>query len=133
MNALAKSLELSSCAAARVGPKIAQAVRAEGVDDAGGERRLGPDDRERDRFLARERDEFGNRRRADVDERLLARRARVARRDVHARHARALRELPGERVLAAAAADDEDVHGPIAGRARRLEDRGCAIAKRMRA
>jgi hypothetical protein len=29
---------------------------------------------------------------------------------VHAGHARTLRELPGERMFAADAADDEDVH-----------------------
>ena len=47
---------------------------------------------------------------ANVDERVVARRARVAGCDVDARDARALRDLPRKRVLPAAAADDEDVH-----------------------
>ena len=43
----------------------------------------------------------------------LARRAGVARRDEHLRDARRLRDLPGQRVLASAATDDEYVHAGI--------------------
>ena len=43
MKLLAKSLELSSCAAALRRPEDAQARRLERVDDAGGERRFGAD------------------------------------------------------------------------------------------
>ena len=61
-------------------------------------------------LLARERDEVGNRRERDVGQLRLARGAGVAGRDEHLGHARRLRELPRERMLAAAAADDENVH-----------------------
>ena len=80
------------------------------VDDARGERRFRSDDRERDLVVARELDEIGNRGQRDIGERRIARRAAIARRDEHARDARALRDLPRQRVLAATAADDEDVH-----------------------
>ena len=86
-----------------------QPRRPEGVDDARGQRRLGPDHGQR-RVLAREGDEIRNRRQRDVGEPGLARGAGVARRDEHPGHPRGLRELPRQRVLAAAAADDEDVH-----------------------
>ena len=90
---------------------------AERVDDARRERRLRTDDGERDLLLAREGDELGDGGQRDVRERRLARRAGVAGRDEHLRHARRLRELPRERVLAAAAADDEDVHAAALSRA----------------
>ena len=44
MNAFAKSFELSSCAAARVGPNILQPRRTKGVDDARRQRRLRADE-----------------------------------------------------------------------------------------
>ncbi len=81
-----------------------------GVDDAGRERRLRSDDRERDLPALREIDKLGNLGQRDIGKRRFARRAAVARRDEHARDARALRNLPRERVLPAAAADHEDVH-----------------------
>ena len=96
----------------------AQARRAERVDDAGRERRLGPHDGQADLLAAREVDEVGDRGDRDVHERGIARGARVARRDEHARDARALRDLPRERMLPPAAADHEDVQGrPSAGSA----------------
>jgi hypothetical protein len=58
---LAKSLEDSSCAASRVGPKMRQVLRAEGVDHAGGERRLGADHGEVDLFALGEGDQFVDR------------------------------------------------------------------------
>ena len=43
-------------------------------------------------------------------------RARVARRNEHLLNARRMRALPCQRVLAAAAADDQDLHGPSGGK-----------------
>jgi hypothetical protein len=119
MNAFAKSFELSSCAASRVRAEDPEPGRAERVDDAGGERRLGTDDRQRDLLLVRERDQVGDVRDRDVGKPGLARGAGVARRDEHLRHARRLRDLPSERVLATAATDDQDVH------AKACRDRSC--------
>ena len=47
MNAFAKSFELSSRAAARVGPKMRRPAALKRIDDAGRQRRLGTDDRQR--------------------------------------------------------------------------------------
>ena len=67
MKRLAKSFEASSCAAARVGPKIAQPRLAERVDHAGGERRLRPDHGQLDLFASwRRRSSSGNRRKRNV-------------------------------------------------------------------
>ncbi len=87
-----------------------QAVRPECIDDARSKWRLGTDDRQIHRFLACEGHKLRNRRHRNVDHARLPRGSRVARRHMHTRHPRTLRELPGERMLAAAAADDEDVH-----------------------
>ena len=46
----------------------------------------------------------------DVVQPLVERGAAVARRHVHRLHARRLRQLPRQRVLAAAAADHQDLH-----------------------
>ena len=51
--------------------------------------------------------DFGER---DVLQAVLAGRAAVAGGDEHLLHLRALSELPGQRVLAAARSDDEDLH-----------------------
>ena len=53
MTSLANALEPSSRAAARVGPKAAMPRAASSVDEAGDERRLGPDDDEVDALVAR--------------------------------------------------------------------------------
>jgi hypothetical protein len=50
------------------GPEDPQPLGAECIDDAGGERRLGADDRQPDRLAAGERDERRNRIDRDVDE-----------------------------------------------------------------
>ena len=92
-----------------------QSRGTKGVDDAGRERRLRSDDRERDLPALREIDKLGNLGQRDIGKRRFAHRAAVARRDEHARDARALRNLPRERVLPAAAADHEDVHGSSGG------------------
>ena len=110
MNALRVILRALELRRGFRGAEDAQSGRAERVDDAGGERRLGSDDRERDRLLRRERHEVGDRGAGNVRELGLARGAAVARRHEHLRDARRLRDLPRERMLASAAADDEDVH-----------------------
>ena len=122
MNALANSLELSSRAAAWVGPKILQPRRLEGIHDALGERRLRAHHRERDRFLARELDQLRYRRERHVGEPFLARGARIARRDEYLRDARRGGELPRERVFAAAGADDQEFH-------ERVEEAQCSAAR----
>lgn len=84
---------------------------AKDIDDARGERRFGPDHGEMDFLLAREVDErrqLGDRR---ILEPVFARRAAVAGRDEYFLHARALRQLPRDGVLAATRADDEKLHG----------------------
>ena len=110
MNALAKSFELSSCAAARVGPKIAGPLR-------GTRRRC----RRRAALRARRPSARSRLSRANGhevgDRRVSATLASARSRAVPAlpgatntlRDARALRDLPRQRMLAAAAADDEDV------------------------
>ena len=113
MNSLAKSFELSSCAAALRRAEDAQARGAERVDDAGGQRRLGADDGELRRC---------SRCANATSSGIAGRRATLVSPGSRAvpalpgatntvRDARRLRELPRQRVLAAAAADDEDVHG----------------------
>ena len=91
-------------------PEDAQARLDERVDHAIGERRLGPDHGEVDALLLREGEQIGDRRDGDIVEAVLRRGAAVTRRDEYLLHARALRQLPGHRVLAAAAADDEEFH-----------------------
>ena len=95
--------------------------RAERVHDAGGKRSFRTDDGQRDRFLDGELGEIGDRRARNVGDAGLARSATVARRHEHFRDARRLRELPGKRMLASTAADDENVH------ARSL--RGCPLVQ----
>ena len=111
MTSLANALEPSSRAAAADRAEAAHALGGERVGEPGDERRLGPDDHEVDRRLARPRGRVPRRRRR-------ARRAAAASRRMPA--------LPGahsssgawgeraqradERVLAPAGADDEDPH-----------------------
>ena len=109
MKLLAKSLDASSCAAARVGPKIFR--------PASGTRRPRPrraapraDHGEVDLLFLRESDQVGDLGEGDVLHAVLGRGAAVAGRDEHLLHARALRELPRQRVLAPAGADDEEFH-----------------------
>ena len=61
MNSFANTLLHSSCAAARVGPKMRRPRRRKQIDDAAIERQLGTDDREIDAFA------FGERTRARRD------------------------------------------------------------------
>jgi hypothetical protein len=84
-----------------------QAARAEQVDDAGRERRFRPHQRERDAFAFREIGQRVERRDVDVLQTLVLRRAAIAGRDVDHLDARRLRELPRQRMFAAAGTDDE--------------------------
>ena len=83
-----------------------------GVDDTGYEWPFGTDDRQRHAFGTRECDEAGDIHRGDCDVPAprLGRSARIAWRNENFGHARRLRELPCQRVLAATAADDEYFH-----------------------
>ena len=110
MNALAKSLELSSCAAACVGPKIFSPAARKASTTPVGERRFRADDRQHDALRVGESDQLGDGGERDVGHARLARGAGIAGRDEHFAHALRLRDLPRQRVLAAAAADDQYVH-----------------------
>src|SRR6267142_33626 len=91
-------------------PEDPQPLGLEYIDDAFGERRLGPDHGEVDTFGKRELGElayFGDR---DVLKTVFARGAAVSRRDEHLLHTRVLREAPRDRVLPASRADDEQLH-----------------------
>ena len=93
--------------------KDAQLGVGEGVDDAFGERQLGPDDRERDVVLRGELDQAGEVGGRDVDVLGVDRRARVSGGDENALDARALRELPSQRVFASAVANHQHVHQSV--------------------
>src|SRR5690606_15446107 len=83
---------------------------AEQVDDAGGQRRFGPDHGEGQLLALGERGQgvqVGDR---QVDQVALARGAAVARRDVDHLDPRRLGEPPGQRMLAATGTDYEDFH-----------------------
>ena len=110
MRSLQKTLLPSSSAAAQRWPEDSQAGRLEGIDDARSERPFRTDDRQPDLVLLGEADQ--RRKVVSRDRHVLALdvRARVARRDEHSLRPRALRDFPGQGVLPATAADDEDVH-----------------------
>src|SRR6185436_18947102 len=104
-----RSLEPRGCGDRTEAP---QPCAREGIDDSRDKWAFGPDDREIDPLLAREtkqtRQIVG--RNCDVTHARLEGGAGITGRDVHLRDPRGLRHLPGERVLASAAADDEDAH-----------------------
>ena len=107
-----KAFEPSSCAGARRGPKHRRPARLESVDDAGHQRPLGPDDREVDALGRGQLDQAGDvlGRDGDIAHLRLGGGAGIARRDEHLVTRARLRALPGERMFAAAAADDQDLH-----------------------
>ena len=83
------------------------------IDDAGRQRRLGADDREVDLVLPGELDQprhvgGGNGNVLGID-----RRAGVAGRNEHALDARALGDLPRQRMFAAAVANNQNLHGCV--------------------
>ncbi len=92
------------------GAENAQFLGLERVDNAERERLFGPDDREADIVLLGELDEARKIGRADVDVLGHARRARVARRDEDAVDVRTLPKLPGQRMLAPATTDHQELH-----------------------
>ena len=100
-------LELRRCARR---PKDAQTRVAKRIDDACGKRRLRPHQRELNLLAPAEIDQRRRLGGRDVLDPGLRCGAAVPRRDEHLLHAWALREFPGERVLASAAADDEKLH-----------------------
>ena len=87
-----------------------QAGLRERVDDAGGERRFGADDREVDLVLLREVEQALDVGRGDVDVLGVLSGAGVAGRDEHAIGAAALADFPGQRVFAATIANNENFH-----------------------
>ena len=108
---LVKPFEPSSCAAARRGPNALMPARGKIVDEAGDQRRLGADHHETDR-LARQK--------AAIAAWSPGSRATLVPHcavpglpgAMKSRSHRELpSELPGERVLAPARADEKDVHG----------------------
>ena len=93
--------------------------RAKRVDHAGGERRFGTDDGQLNIFLPCEGNQVWKRAQGDVFQPGLESGAGIARRDVDFLHARALGELPCERVLAPAGTDHEQLHFSGGSAARR--------------
>ena len=91
-------------------PEDGDAGGGEIVDDAGDERRLRPDHDEVDSLLAAEGDDRRMIGDVERDELGAFRDAGIARRGVELPELRRLRELPGQRMLAPAGADEEDVH-----------------------
>jgi len=109
MNCLAKSFELSSCAAACTGPNTFNPA-AQGINHACRQRRFRADHGELNAFFQRERNQFRNRSNGDVFQPLFRRRAAVAGRDIDLLDARRLLESPGQRMFASAGTDDEEFH-----------------------
>ena len=93
-------------------PEALQARGFEGVDDAADERHLGADDGQRDALLLGHVDERREIRDGEghVTRLRLAGGAGVARRAQDLADLRRLRELPCQRVLAPAVADQQDFH-----------------------
>ena len=93
-------------------PETFQAGLRELVDDAGHERRFGSDDRQVNLLRARERDQAGHVIGGDVDVAYLGfvRGAGIAGSDNDFGDSRGRGALPGQRVLAAASADDQYFH-----------------------
>ena len=114
MISLANALEPSSRAAAPRGPEGGDAARGQEVDEAGDERRLGPDDDEVDGLALGRRGHGGHVAGADVEQARVARDAGVAGRAEHLGLLRRAPERADDRVLAPARADDEDLHDRLA-------------------
>ena len=117
MKSLANALLVSSCAAARVGPKSGGRLGREPIGDAAAERRFGADDGQVDAFAIDERE---RRRRCRVASTGaigdVAGDAGVAGRADDVVDAGFVAELPGQGVLARAGAEDENSHAGYLGR-----------------
>src|SRR5436190_56293 len=85
---------------------VSKAAGAEDVDHAGRQRRLGPDDRQCHLLCGGEVSQCRGLGQRHVFQCRVGRGAAIAGGDEYGLHAFALRQLPGQRVLAAAAADD---------------------------
>ena len=104
---LAKSLELSNCAAWRVGPKMGS-LRARNVSTTPGrQRRFGADHGHGDLFAFGKSGERFQRRDRRVDEPGFPRRAGVARRHIDLLHAAAMQKAPRQGMLASTRADHQ--------------------------
>ena len=110
MKAFAKTLLHSSCAAARDGPKISRPRGREEIDDAAIERQLGTDDGEVDALALGKREHGFDIGGVDGDAGRDVAHAGIARRADHRFDGRLRGQFPGQRVLAAAAADDHEPH-----------------------
>ena len=100
------------------GAEDPQPGRLEGVDDAGGQRGLGPDHGQAHVVLLGELDQRREVGRLDVDVLAVQIGAGVAGGHEHAVRARALRDLPGQGVFPPPAADDQNVHAKVPPRER---------------
>ena len=111
MNAFANALLDSSRAAAAVGPNDQHAVRRKPVDQAEAQRQLGSDDGQDRLLAARQRD--AGRPASSTEPRRQSRRrsnTRVSRARTSSPTSRSADSAGDERVLARAAADDENSH-----------------------
>ena len=108
---LVKPFEPSSCAAAFDGPNTLILARGEIVGKPGHQRHLGSDHDKADVVLAQKRDDGGVV--GDVERHALGHLgdAGVAGRAIELAQQGAARKGPGQRMLAAAGADEEYVHG----------------------
>ena len=99
------------------GPKQRSPAASNVSHEADDQRRLGADDGQVDLFPLREGEQGGDVVGGDVDvgRVRLEPRAGVARRDEDLRHARRLRDLPGQCVFATAGTDDQDFHEGMDG------------------
>ena len=110
MISLAKALEPSSRDAAAAGPEAGDAGLGQRVGEAVDERRLGPDDHEVHRLVARSRDQPVEVVDAELERARIPRDAGVARRGQEVGRGRRAPQRPHDGVLAPARADDEDPH-----------------------
>ena len=121
-----KAFEPSSRAASLLGPKQRSPAAANVSQRPMTSGAFGADDRKVDLFAPRKgeqgRDVVGGD--VDVGRVGLEPRAGVARRDEDLRHARRLRNLPGQRVFAAAGTDDQDFHEGMGDGGWGMGDRG---------
>ena len=111
ITSLANALEPSSRAASRDGPKQAIPRARHGVGDPGDQRRLGADHDQVDAEPRGQVGDGGAGHRVDLVQGGDRRDAGVARGRVHLRDRGVEGERAGERVLAAAGADHEGLHG----------------------
>ena len=91
-------------------PEYSESCGAERIHDARRQRRFRADHGHVDVFALRERYQVGNRGDGDILHAVFQSCARIARRDIYLLHLGALRQTPGQRVLASAGTDDQNFH-----------------------